>query len=199
MTNQDGALRVMLIDGDDTRAAMVEQALREQGHRVLMRLADNADLLAHVARLEPDIIIADMDSPDRDSLESMRTITRERPRPIVMFAHDGDTGMIAEAVRAGVSAYVVDGLNPSRLKPIMDVAVARFREFQTLRAELEDTRNRLEERKLVERAKGVLMQGRGMSEEEAYRALRRMAMDRNLRIGEAARHLIAAAALLGHV
>jgi two-component system, response regulator / RNA-binding antiterminator len=196
VTHRDTTLRVMLIDSDAGRAAVMEQALKDQGHEVLMRVSTDADILGHVGRLEPDIIIVDMDSPDRDTLESMRTITRERPRPIVMFADDGDSRMIAEAVHAGVSAYVVDGLRPSRLKPIMDVAIARFREFQALRTELEDTRNRLEERKLVERAKGILMQGKGMSEEEAYRALRRMAMDRNQRIGDAARNLIAVADLL---
>lgn len=196
MTHRDTTLRVMLIDSDAGRAAVMEQALKDQGHEVLMRVSTDADILDHVGRLEPDIIIVDMDSPDRDTLESMRTITRERPRPIVMFADDGDSRMIDEAVHAGVSAYVVDGLRPSRLKPIMDVAIARFREFQALRTELEDTRNRLEERKLVERAKGILMQGKGMSEEEAYHALRKMAMDRNQRIGDAARNLIAVADLL---
>jgi two-component system, response regulator / RNA-binding antiterminator len=196
VTHRDTTLRVMLIDSDAGRAAVMEQALKDQGHEVLMRVATDADILDHVGRLEPDIIIVDMDSPDRDTLESMRTISRERPRPIVMFADDGDSRMISEAVHAGVSAYVVDGLRPSRLKPIMDVAIARFREFQALRTELEDTRNRLEERKLVERAKGILMRGKGMSEEDAYRALRKMAMDRNQRIGEAARNLIAVAELL---
>lgn len=191
-------LRVMLIDQNAGRAALLEQALRDNGHEVVARLAAREDILAPVAAFKPDIIIIDMDSPDRDTLESMRTISREQPRPIVMFADDGDSEMIANAVRAGVSAYVVDGLQPQRLKPIMDVAIARFREFQALREELAQTRGKLLDRRDVDKAKGILMR-RGMNEDDAYKALRKMAMDRNIRIGEAARSVLAVAELLDNV
>lgn len=191
-----GALRVLLVDQSVGRAAILEQALADAGYAVVGRIAASEDLQEAVQRIEPDVIIIDMDSPDRDTLEHMRGISVDRPKPIVMFAEDGDSATIEEAVRAGVSAYVVDGLNPGRVKPIMDVAIARFREFQALRQELADAKHNLAERKDIERAKGILMQQRDWSEDEAYQALRKLAMDRNLRIGEVARNIIAVADLL---
>ena len=190
-------LRVMLVDQNRGRAAILEQALMDHGHEVVARVSTEEDLIGKVNEVKPDIIIIDMDSPDRDTLESMRTITRDQPKPIVMFSDKSDSLAINDAVRAGVSAYVVDGLSPNRLKPIMDVAIARFREFQALRNELEETKSKLVDRKDVEKAKGILMKQRGMSEDEAYKALRKLAMDRNIKIGDAARNLIAAAELLG--
>lgn len=189
-------LRVMLIDETPQRAALLEQALRDQGHRVVARLEPNDDLIARAGEVQPDIIIVDMESPDRDTLESMRDISRDRPRPIVMFSEAGDSRTIDEAMRAGVSAYVVAGLDPERLQPILEVAAARFREYQALRRELEQTKNKLADRRDIDKAKGILMRQKGMGEDEAYAALRKMAMDRNVRIGEAARSLIAAADLL---
>lgn len=191
------ALRVMLVDKSAGRSAILEQALKDQGHEVVARLGENEDLLSSVRRLEPDIILIDMELPDRDTLESMRMINRQVPRPVVMFADQSDGGTIQEAVRAGVSAYIVDGLSPGRLKPIMDVAIARFREFQALRDELEETRGKLADRKDIDKAKGILMRQKGLSEEAAYAALRKLAMDRNQRLGEVARMLISAAELLG--
>jgi len=189
-------LRVLLVDRSVGRAAVLEQALGDAGYSVVGRIAASDDLQAAVQRIEPDVIIIDMDSPDRDTLEHMRGISAERPKPIVMFAEDGDSVTIEEAVRAGVSAYIVDGLNATRVKPIMDVAIARFREFQALRQELADAKHSLAERKDIERAKGILMQQRDWNEQEAYEALRKLAMDRNLRIGEVARNIIAVADLL---
>lgn len=191
------ALRVMLVDRSAGRAAILEQALRDQGHEVVARLGENQDLLNGVRRFEPDIILIDMEVPDRDTLESMRMITQQVPRPVVMFADQSDAGTIEDAVRAGVSAYIVDGLSPARLKPIMDVAIARFREFQAMRSELEDTRSKLADRRDIDKAKGILMRQKGLSEEAAYGALRKLAMDRNQKLGEVARILIAAADLLG--
>ncbi len=189
-------LRVMLIDETPQRAALLEQALKDQGYRVVARVEPADDLIARVGEVQPDFIIVDMESPDRDTLESMRSISRDRPRPIVMFSEAGDSRTIDEAVRAGVSAYVVAGLEPERLRPILEVATARFREFQALRRELEQTKNKLADRRDIDKAKGILMRKKGMGEDEAYAALRKMAMDRNVRIGEAARSLIAAADLL---
>lgn len=189
-------LRVLVIDGIPGRASMVEQALTQAGYRVIGLIKKEDNLLRRVEEMQPDVIIIDLESPDRDTLESMRLINNALPRPVVMFAEDDDSRTIHAAVRAGVSAYVVDGLSAQRLKPILDVAIARFHEFQSLRHELEETRTKLADRKDVEKAKGILMR-RGMNEEEAYRSLRRLAMDRNMRIGEAARSLIAAADLLG--
>lgn len=189
-------LRVMLVDRSAGRAAILERALLDQGYDVVARLGENADLPASVRRLEPDIVLIDMDMPDRDILESMRTLSRETPRPVVVFAEQSDSQVIEDAVRAGVSAYVVDGLTPTRLKPIMEVAIARFREFQALRSELESARSRLADRKDVDRAKGILMKRKELSEDAAYNALRKLAMDRNLKIGDVARMLIAASDLL---
>ncbi|MBI1195574.1 MAG: ANTAR domain-containing protein [Gammaproteobacteria bacterium] len=190
------ALRVMLIDQNRGRVAILEQALLDNGYEVVARSSVEEDLLQRIAQVAPDVIIVDMESPDRDTLESMRSISRDQPRPIVMFAEKSDRISIGEAVKAGVSAYVVDGMSPGRLNAIMEVAIARFREFQALRNELEETKSRLEDRKLIDKAKGILMKQKGMSEDEAYKVLRKMAMDRNIKIGEAARNVIIVADLL---
>lgn len=175
---------------------MLDQALREQGHEVVARISASEDMIATVERTRPDIIIIDLDSPGRDTLESMQAINRDRPRPIVMFTNDGDSSTIERAVKSGVSAYVVDGLSPERIRPILDVAMHRFREYQQLRNELEQTRMQLTDRKLIEKAKGILMKKRNLDEEEAYQNLRKMAMDRNIKLAELARSIIAAAELL---
>lgn len=186
----------MLVDASPGRTAILEQALSDAGYDVVARVASYEQLNEQVAALQPDVIIIDLDSPGRDVLEHMQTISNERPKPIVMFAERGETQTIEKAVKAGVSAYVVDGINPSRIKPIVDVAIARFREYQALRDELEVTKAKLSERKIIERAKGLLMEKRGMSEDEAYKALRKMAMDRNIRLLQAAESVLAVAELL---
>lgn len=188
-------LRVMLVDRDRARSVVLERALTDAGYLVAARVAAGEDLLRRVREVAPDVIIIDMDSPDRDTLEHMHSITREQPRPIVMFAEEDDTETISKAVRAGVSAYVVDGLSGPRVKPIVDVAIARFREFQALRRELDEVRSTLAERKLVDKAKGIIMKQRGCDEEQAYRALRKLAMDRNQRMADAARDVIGVAKL----
>jgi response regulator NasT len=191
------ALRIMLIDANRGRAAILEQALADAGCQVVARLSEPGDLLKQVQELAPDVILIDVDSPDRDILENLYWLDRNQPHPIVMFAEDAASDTIGAAVRAGVSAYVVDGLQPQRVRPIIEVAIARFREFQALRRELEETRNKLAERKVIEKAKGLLMQQKNSSEEEAYQALRKLAMDRNQRLAEVARNVIAVLELLG--
>jgi response regulator NasT len=150
-----------------------------------------------VERLAPDVIVIDTESPTRDALEHLVVVSQSSPRPIVMFASDGGNDAIRRAVRAGVSAYVVDGLDAARVDSIVAVACARFDEFQRLKTELADANLKLAERKQVERAKGLLMEQRGISEDEAFHALRRLAMTRKVRLGEAAQQLIDAAELLG--
>ena len=189
-------LRVMLVDASPGRTAILERALSDAGYDVVARVASDEQLNEQVAELQPDVIIIDLDSPGRDVLEHMQTISKERPKPIVMFAERGETQTIEKAVKAGVSAYVVDGINPSRIKPIVDVAIARFREYQALRNELEVAKAKLSERKIIEKAKGLLMEKRGMSEDDAYKALRKMAMDRNVRLVQAAENVLAVAELL---
>ncbi|MEW6562138.1 MAG: ANTAR domain-containing protein [Pseudomonadota bacterium] len=178
------------------RAAMLKHALHEAGYRLAAHVATSADLPGLVSQLQPDIIILDVDSPDRDTLEHLCAIGRDQPRPIVLFTHEDDSEKIRESIRAGVSAYVVDGLKGERLRAIMDVAVAHFNEFQSMRRELEKAESLLADRKDVDRAKGILMKQRGWSEEDAYQALRKMAMDRGLKVADVARQLVAVAELL---
>lgn len=195
--NSKTSLTVMLVDDQPARAALLEQALLDHDYKVIARLSSAAGLAEQVARLEPDVIIIDIESPDRDTLEHMSTLHRDNPRPVVMFAEEGDdSGSIERAMRAGVSAYIVDGLNPTRVKTIVDVAVARFREFHALRRELEETRSQLADRKQIDRAKGLLMKQRGLDEQQAYHAMRKMAMDRGQRLAEVAANIIAVFELL---
>jgi len=191
------ALRVSIVDAEPARAALLQQALEDVGHQVVARLTPDDDLVAGVEASLPDIIIIDVDSPDRDTLESLRYLNGRAPRPVIMFAEDGDTEIIERAIRCGVSAYVVDGLSPHRVKAVMEVAIARFREYQALRQELEKVRCRLADRKDVDIAKGLLMTRKGMSEPQAYQALRKLAMDRNQTIGEVARNVVAVMKLMG--
>ncbi|MDA8231682.1 MAG: ANTAR domain-containing protein [Magnetospirillum sp.] len=191
------SLRVIVVDDERERAALVTQALTANGFQVVAVLGAGACPAHRVTELAADVIIVDIDSPDRDMLEDMRRVTFDCGRPVVMFAQDGNPETIRAAVEAGVSAYVVDGLKPERVKPVVDVAIARFRQFQELRSELGRTKATLAERKLVEKAKGILMRQRGCGEEEAYRLMRKMAMDRKVRLADIANRIIEAAQLLG--
>lgn len=189
-------MKVLLVDADDERAAHLRRALHAAGYRVVGLIASAQALVESVKRLRPDVIIIDMASPDRDTLESMRFLSRDDPSPIVMFAERSDPETIRQAIRAGVSAYVVDRVSAERLKGIMQVAITRFEESQALRRELEDAKSKLADRRDVDRAKGLLMSHHGMNEDDAYKALRKLAMDRNVTIGEISRHLVAMADLL---
>ncbi len=184
-------LRILLIDNDSQRAELVRKALRQEGHEVISQRPDATGLTAAVARDEPDMVIIDMDLPDRDTLENMSTLNAHAPRPIVFFANEpGDRATIQAAVRAGVSAYVVDGLQPDRVRAIIDTAVARFEAFQALRNELAETRTALAERKLVERAKGLIMKRENCDEDTAYSLLRKSAMDHSERLVVIAQQVI---------
>ncbi|MFM8332525.1 MAG: ANTAR domain-containing response regulator [Candidatus Methylumidiphilus sp.] len=185
------SLRVMLVDRDPERAELLEAALAEAGHRVIARIADDAGLAAEVAKREPDVIVIDMEAPGLDTLEQMKEINRDQPKPIILFSDERDPAYIRQAVQAGVSAYVVDGLSRERVMPIVEVAVARFREFQSLRQELEDAKTQLADRKIIEKAKWLLMKKKNMGEDQAYQFLRKTAMSRNLKLIEVAKVLIA--------
>lgn len=190
-------MRVLIVDESAERGQVLRGGLERAGYQVAGILSSPLELQDAVEKFAPDVIIIDTDSPSRDALEHLCVMDRDRPRPIVMFAADDDTATIREAVRAGVSAYVVDGLEPERVKAIVEVACARFEEFQRLRGELAEANRKLSERKLVERAKGLLMKARGVGEEEAYQLLRSLAMNRGKRIGDVAQDVIAAVELLG--
>lgn len=155
------------------------------------------DLLAAVERYRPDVVIADMDAPNRDMLEALGSVQARAPHPLVLFSPDDDPANIKRAVRAGVSAYVADDLQRQRIRPILDAAIAHFEQYRALQAELERTRNALAERKTIDRAKGIIMTQRGVTEPEAYRLLRKAAMDRNQRLVQVAESIIAASEILG--
>ncbi len=190
------SLSVLLVDDDPARAAIVEPALRAAGYEVVMVADTAAAMLAQVRARRPDVIIIDRDSPDRDTLEHVCMITRDDPRPIVMFTQDQDRALMREALEAGVNAYVVDGLSAERVRPIVEVALARFEQWQALRRELDQAQTNLVERKVIERAKGIVMKQRGCAEDEAYAMLRKLAMDRNQRLAHVAESVITMAELL---
>ena len=195
---QQTMLKVLLVDDTPDRASALKEALcAMEGVAVACTLESPLELLRRVAEHAPDVVLIDTDSPSRDVLEQLAAVYASAPRPVVMFTDDAEHEAIRAAFKAGVSAYIVDGVAPHRLEPIMRVAIERFEADQQLRAELEDTKSRLEERKVVERAKGILMKERGMGEQEAFAALRDHAMQRGIRLGEAARQVIDIAALLG--
>jgi response regulator NasT len=188
-------LHVLIADERDERALAVKVELERMSCLVDVCAPDN--LLRSVESHQPDVIIVDIDSPSRDTLESLSTINTFNPKPIVMFAEQHDTKIINEAIQAGVSAYVVDSMNPQRVKPIVDAAMARFREFQALRSELESTKRELDSKRFIDRAKAQLMKNQGLTEEKAYKTLRKMAMDRGQRMDEVAKTVIAMFDALG--
>lgn len=189
-------LKVMIVDEVLERAEALQRALVQSGYEVIAYMPSAFDLHRQVSALQPDIVIIDTDSPDRDTLENLCVVSRDEPRPVVMFTHDGDSEKIRAATQAGVSAYVVNGMAAERIGPIIDAAVARFEQFQALKRELDAIGGKLADRKVIERAKGILMQSRNLSEDEAYRALRKQAMENNARLAEVARQVIAVAGLL---
>ena len=189
-------LRVLLVDEDLERLAMLKAALTKAGYEIAAEVRTSVDLLEQVRAAAPDVIVIDRNSPDRDTLEHVCMVTRDAPRPILLFTDDENRASIRAAVQAGVSAYVVGGLSPERIRPIIEVAMARFEEHQALRYELEQTKATLAERKRIERAKGIVMKSRGVSEDEAYRLLRSLAMQRGERIAAVAESVIAMADLL---
>jgi len=190
-------MRVLVVDESDERAALLRDALTAAGHEVVATLSSPLELLRAVETKLPDVIVIDTESPTRDVLEHVVIVSQCSPRPIVMFASDAGGVAIRDAVRAGVSAYVVDGMDSSRVNSIVEVACARFEEFQRLKIELAEANLKLSERKLVERAKGLLMQSRGLSEDDAYHALRKLAMAKKQRLGDVAQQVIDTAELLG--
>ena len=183
-------LSVLLIDDNPTRAEVVEAGLRDAGYVLLERLDGTYDLSARVGALKPDIIVVSIDSPSRDAIEDLRRTTERQPRPIALFADRSDPATIAAAMEAGVSAYVVKGLAKDRVQPVVDVAVAHFNRYHAMREELDRARLSLVERKTVDRAKGLLMEQKGIGEDAAYKLLRKLAMEQNKRIGEVAQDIL---------
>jgi two-component system, response regulator / RNA-binding antiterminator len=178
------------------RSRLLRISLLENGYNIIAVLPTDTFLGERIAQLQPDMIVVDAESAARDALEHVVTATRDARRPIVLFTNDEDTSHVKDAVAAGVTAYIVAGLAPERIRPILDVAMARFQHEQQLRRELADARSELQERKVIDRAKGLLMQRQGLTEHAAYEKLRKTAMDRGLKLGDVAQRILDVADLL---
>jgi response regulator NasT len=190
------ALRVLIVDQNVTRAGILESGLREAGYVNVVVLRDMQNLLRRIVDIDPDVVLIDLENPNRDVLEQVFQVSRCVRRPIAMFVDCSETEMIAAAVDAGIASYVVDGLKKERVRAVLDTAISRFNAFNKLREELDQAREALRERKVVERAKGILMKRHGLSEEAAYALLRKAAMNENRRIHEVAQSVVTAAELL---
>lgn len=205
------ALRIVIVapdtlvaDPDDAQAEVEAERSRslrigllQNGYNIVAVLPADVFLPDRLAQIGPDMIIVDAESQARDTLEHVVVATRDARRPIVLFTNDDDTSHVRDAIAAGVTAYVVAGLAPDRVKPVLDVALARFQHEEALRRELADVRMQLSDRKLVDRAKGILMRRHGLVEEEAYARLRKTAMDKGLKLSDVAQRIIDVADLLG--
>ncbi|SFV82279.1 Response regulator NasT [hydrothermal vent metagenome] len=190
------ALKIILVDKNTGRSAMLRRALQDKGHEVICRMDDSAKLQDSNEMTHADVVIVNADIPDEEVFSNLTDINRTKPKPIVMFTEESNSEMASSAIKSGVNAYIVDGLEENRVQPIIDVAMARFREFQALKDELDATRNQLSERKAVEKAKGLLMKHKDINENDAYQSLRKMAMDKNKRIVDVAESVINAFELL---
>ena len=192
-------LRIVVVQAADaaTRAHALNAGLQEAGYEIVASLPADMHLPEQIALLQPDMIIIDAESDARDVLEHIVIATRDERRPIVMFTEDDDPSSMEAAMAAGVSAYIVAGLQAERIKPVLNVALARFKQEQKLLAELDDTRHKLAERKVIDRAKGLLMTRHGMTEDAAYQKLRSMAMNKNLKLAEIAQRILDVEDLLG--
>lgn len=189
-------LKVLLVKDDPERSELLKQSLPGFGYDVVAETQTASELLKCADQSRPDLLVIDSNFPDEPLFSRLHELSLHKPLPVVLFTGEGNRDVISKAVRAGVNAYVVDGLDQHRLGAILDVAVERFKETERLRLELKDTRANLAERKAVDRAKGILMKQRGFDESEAYHALRKMAMDKNLKIGQVAENVIAVSELL---
>jgi two-component system, response regulator / RNA-binding antiterminator len=188
--------KIVIVDESPIRAAILEEGLREAGYTGVVHISEMQSLLARIYALDPDIIVIDLENPSRDSLEQMFQMSRVVRRPIAMFVDQSDSASIQASVDAGVSAYIVDGLKKERIKPILDLCVSRFNAFAKLQNELDRTKHALEERKVIDRAKGILMKVKGLTEEEAYVLMRSTAMREKKKIGEIAQSILTASELL---
>jgi response regulator NasT len=195
-TMSEPSLRILLVDQNADRAAILEEGLRDAGCRHITIVREMHSLMRRILEVDPDVIFIDLENPNRDVLEQMFQVSRSVRRPIAMFVDQADTESIHRAVQSGVGAYVVDGLHKDRVKTILDTAVGHFNTFNKLREELERANQALEDRKLIERAKGILMKERGVGESEAYGLLRNAAMNENRRIIDVARGVVSAAGLM---
>jgi len=191
----DHSLKIVIVDKNPVRAAILEDGLREAGHVHVVRIDETSHLLARIYAVDPDVILIDLENPSRDVLEQMFQVSRAVKRPVAMFVDQSDSASIEAAVDAGVSAYIVGGMRKERVQNILDLCISRFNAFARLQDELERTRTALDERKAIDRAKGILMKAKNLTEQDAYALLRRTAMNENKKIADVAQSVITAAEL----
>jgi two-component system, response regulator / RNA-binding antiterminator len=191
----DPSFKIVIVDKNPIRAAILEDGLREAGHVQVVRIDEMSHLLQRIYSIDPDVILIDLENPSRDVLEQMFQVSRAVKRPVAMFVDQSDRASIEAAVDAGVSAYIVGGLRKERVQNILDLCISRFNSFAKLENELERARSALEERKVIDRAKGILMKAKNLNEETAYALLRKTAMNENKKIAEVAQSVITAAEL----
>ena len=189
-------LSILIIDENRIRASIIEDGLREAGHEQVSIITDVNEVGRKIGEIVPDVVVIDLENPNRDMLEHFFSLSRALQKPIAMFVDKSDNASIEAAVEAGVSAYVIDGLKKERVKPILDMAISRFNAFSKLTRELADARSELEDRKIIDQAKGILMRTRGLDEAAAYQLLRKTAMNQNRRMADIAQSLIMAAGLM---
>ena len=190
------SLKIVIVDANPIRAAILEGGLREAGYVNVTRIEDRTGLLARIYAIDPDVILIDLENPSRDELEQMFQVSRAVKRPIAMFVDQSDTASIEASVDAGVSAYIVGNLQKERIKSILDLTISRFNAFARLQSELDRAKSALEERKVIDRAKGILMKLKGLTEEEAYVLMRSTAMREKKKIGEIAQSILTASEML---
>jgi len=195
-TVKDAIVRIVIVDESPIRAAILQEGLREAGFAAVEHISEMHNLLARIYAIDPDVIVIDLENPSRDVLEQMFQVSRAVRRPIAMFVDQSDSASIQASVDAGVSAYIVDGLKKERIKPVIDLCVSRFNAFARLQDELDRTRSALEERKIIDRAKGLLMKIKSLTEDEAYVLMRSTAMREKKKIADIAQSIITAAEML---
>jgi response regulator NasT len=193
----DKGLKILLVDESPVRSAIIEDGLRQGGLTQIVRLDTTDMLLSRIHALDPDVILIDLANPRRDELEQMFQVSRLVRRPITMFVDESDADQTRAAIEAGVSAYIVNGLAGDRVKHIVDMCVTRFHAFTRLQEELEEARTALADRKIIDRAKAILMKSKDLDEDTAYGLLRKTAMNQHKRIADVARAIITAAEVLG--
>src|SRR5882757_4227326 len=191
----DPQLKIVIVDENPIRAAILEDGLREAGHVNVARIENRTGLLARIYTIDPDVILIDLENPSRDELEQMFQMSRAVKRPVAMFVDQSDTASIQASVDAGVSAYIVGNLQKDRIKTILDLCISRFNAFSRLQGELDQAKDALQERKVIDRAKGILMKAKNMSEEDAYALLRKTAMNEHKKIVEIAQSVLTTAEL----
>jgi len=197
ISESETSLKILVVDENPIRRAVIEEGLREAGYSNVVALATTVRLVDHIYRLDPDVILMDLENPSRDVLDQMFQVSRLVRRPIAMFVDQSERRSISASVDAGVSAYIVDGLKKERVSAILEMTVSRFRVFDKLRAELDEAKSALKDRKIIDRAKGILMKTKGLDEDAAYKLLRQTAMRQSRKITDVAESLLSSIELLG--